>query len=57
MRVSAHTLALGLRAIEESLAVLPPTSSRRTQLILAMTELRFVLENLKVEIKEESNGR
>lgn len=57
MTVSAHTLALGLRAIEESLAVLPPTSSRRTQLILAMSELRRILETLKVEIKEESNGR
>jgi hypothetical protein len=57
MRVSAHTLAIALRAIEESLAVLPPKSSRRTQLILAMTELRFALENLKIQIKEESNGR
>jgi hypothetical protein len=56
MRVSTHTLAIGLRAIEESLALLPPTSPRRAALIVAASEIRFVLEALKVDVRESNNG-
>jgi hypothetical protein len=57
MRVSTHTLAIGLRAIEESLALLPPTSPRRTALIVAASEIRFVLEALKVDVRESTDGQ
>jgi hypothetical protein len=57
MKVSTHTLAIGLQAIEDALAMLPMSVAQRTNLILAKSELRSALETLKIEIKEESNGR
>ena len=57
MKVSTHTLTIGLRAIEESLALLPPSSPRRTALIVAASEIRFVLEALKVEVRENADGQ
>lgn len=57
MTVSAYTLATSLQAIEDALAMLPMTVAQRTNLILAKSELRSALETLKIEIKEESNGR
>jgi hypothetical protein len=57
VKVSTHTLTIGLRAIEESLALLPPSSPRRTALIVAASEIRFVLEALKVEVRENADGQ
>ncbi len=57
MTVSAYTLATSLQAIEDALAMLPMSVAQRTNLILAKSELRSALETLKIEIKEESNGR
>jgi hypothetical protein len=42
---------------EDALAMLPMSVAQRTNLILAKSELRSALETLKIEIKEESNGR
>jgi hypothetical protein len=55
--VSAYTLATCLQAIEDALAMLPMSVAQRTNLILAKSELRSALETLKIQIKEESNGR
>ncbi len=57
MTVSAYTLATSLQAIEDALAMLPMSVAQRTNLILAKSELRSALETLKIQIKEESNGR
>jgi hypothetical protein len=55
--VSAYTLATSLQAIEDALAMLPMSVAQRTNLILAKSELRSALETLKIQIKENSNGR
>lgn len=57
MTVSAYTLATSLQAIEDALAMLPMSVAQRTNLILAKSELRSALETLKIEIKEDTNGR
>ena len=57
MTVSAYTLATSLQAIEDALTMLPMSVAQRTNLILAKSELRSALETLKIEIKEEINGR
>ncbi len=55
--ISAYTLATCLQVIEDAIAMMPMSIERRTDLILAKSELRSALETLKIEIKEESNGR
>jgi hypothetical protein len=55
--ISAYTLATCLQVIEDALAMMPMSIERRTDLILAKSELRYELEQVRIKIKEESNGR